>query len=207
MIRPFLDNSAALFADLQPGVAAISDNAPQIADTLEIGTPVLRDSPQLNRQLAPTAQSLLDFNDNIVVRDGLTRLEQTTDILGPLARFVTPAQTVCNYGTLLFRNTASLFSKGADGGRWQRFTVFRPAERAQQRGQPRGGAGERRRRRSGTSSTTTRIRTRPRRARPSSARPATRTTSSARPVIGNVPGNQGTLTDAQPGGDTEEETP
>ena len=34
-----------------------------------------------------------------VVRDGLARLRQTMDIAGPALRFITPAQTVCNYGS------------------------------------------------------------------------------------------------------------
>ena len=60
------------------------------------------------------------------MRDGLSRLTQTTDIFGPAVRFIAPAQTVCNYATLLFRNAGSLFSKGSPGVRWQRFTVFDP---------------------------------------------------------------------------------
>ena len=40
--RPFLDNSAALFHELQPGVQALSTAAPDLADALEIGTPTLQ---------------------------------------------------------------------------------------------------------------------------------------------------------------------
>ena len=52
-IRPFLDHSAELFTELEPGVDALARYAPPIADTLETGTPVLSDSPQLNRELVP----------------------------------------------------------------------------------------------------------------------------------------------------------
>jgi virulence factor Mce-like protein len=125
-IRPFLANSAALFNDLEPGVQTLASTSPIIADALETGTPVLRDSPQLNRTLAPTTRALERFNDDPVVRSGLARLTQSTEILGPLAKFVAPAQTVCNYATLLSRNLAGVVSMGADGGKWQRFQIFDP---------------------------------------------------------------------------------
>jgi virulence factor Mce-like protein len=126
VIRPFLADSATLFTALQPGVREIARSGGLIADTLETGTPVVAASPALNEQLPPTAESLLGFNNDQNVRDGLSRLRQTTDIFGPTIRFIAPAQTVCNYGALLFRNAASLFSKGSSGVRWQRFTVFDP---------------------------------------------------------------------------------
>ena len=69
------------------------------------------------------------------MRNGLDRLRQTTDIFGPTVGFVAPAQTVCNYATLLFRNAASLFSQGSPGGRWQRFTVFDPPDGPNNEGQ------------------------------------------------------------------------
>jgi hypothetical protein len=38
--------------------------------------------------------------------------------------FITPAQTVCNYLTLWFRNVASLLSEGDRNGTWQRFIII-----------------------------------------------------------------------------------
>jgi phospholipid/cholesterol/gamma-HCH transport system substrate-binding protein len=208
VIRPFLDHSAALFTDLQPGVREIAATAPTIADTLETGTPVLRDSPTFNRELAPTTASLLAFNNDSVVRSGLGRLRQTTDIFGPAVRFITPAQTVCNYATLLFRNAASLFSKGAAGGKWQRFTVFDPPEGPNSEGSvasaPANGGGE--------ISNFLHINPYPNTAAPGQPRECeagNEPYAVGQQVIGNVPGNQGTVTDAQPGAaaPSEEETP
>jgi virulence factor Mce-like protein len=125
-IRPFLANSAGLFARLRPGVSELTAAAPSIADSLEAGVPALRASPKLNRQLAPTAEALQRFNDNPTARSGLSRLEQTMDIFGPAIRFIGPSQSTCNYWSILFRNLASLTSLGADGGRHQRVTVFEP---------------------------------------------------------------------------------
>jgi virulence factor Mce-like protein len=205
VIRPFLDHSAALFTDFQPGVRAISRFAPTIADSLETGTPVLRDAPILNRELAPTAAALARFNDNRAVRAGLDRLIQTTDILGPAIRFIAPAQTVCNYGTLLARNLASVFSQGADGGKWQRFTVFDPPEGPNNEGSqaaaPADGGGE----------VTNFLHANP---YPNTASPGQTPIEceagnepyrAARQVIGNVPGNQGTSTDLQPGAEATDE--
>jgi virulence factor Mce-like protein len=60
-ISTFLRHNAALFADLRPGVHALNENSPQIAAALETGARVLPDTPSLNAQLAPTAQSLERF--------------------------------------------------------------------------------------------------------------------------------------------------
>ena len=126
MIRPFLANSATLFRELRPGIRELAAAAPGIADSLEAGVPALRESPKLNRQLAPTARALQRFNDNATARSGLSRLEQTMDVFGPAIRFIGPSQTVCNYWSILFSNLASVTSLGADGGRHQRVTVFEP---------------------------------------------------------------------------------
>jgi virulence factor Mce-like protein len=127
-VRRFLANSTDLFNDLRPGVAQIAATSPSIADALETGIPVLRASPAFNRELAPTAAALMRFNDDAAVRAGIDRLQQTTGILAPAINFIAPAQTVCNYATLLTRNASSLLSTGPPGGRWQRFTVFDPPD-------------------------------------------------------------------------------
>ena len=127
-IRPFLANSAGLFNELRPGIQALTSAAPVTADALETGVDPLNDSPQLNRELGPTAESLQDFNDNATVRSGLSRLEQTMDVFAPAINYIGPSQTVCNYFSILFTNLASVTSVGTDGARWQRVTVFEPPQ-------------------------------------------------------------------------------
>jgi hypothetical protein len=39
-------------------------------------------------------------------------------------QFLTPTQTVCNYASLFFRNAASLLSDGDQNGTWLRFMVI-----------------------------------------------------------------------------------
>jgi virulence factor Mce-like protein len=198
-IRPFLQHSAELFTELEPGAEAIVRYAPQIANTLETGTPVLRKSPQLNRELIPTSEALLRFNDNQVVRDGLTRLRQTTDIAAPALKFITPAQTVCNYGTLLFRNLAGVTAEGGEGSKWQRFTVFQPPEGPNNEGGVASGPAN------GGGSIGNFLHFNP---YPNTASPGQPNECEAgnenflvgQQVIGNVPGNQGTNTAGQQGG-------
>jgi virulence factor Mce-like protein len=123
-IRTFLGHSATLFADLRPGVRALSDNSPTIAAALETGANVLPGSPRLNAQLAPTAKALEAFAQNPGVKGGVKRSTQFFDLLTPTLQFVTPAQSVCNYGTLLARNAQDLLSVGDGIGTAQRFLVM-----------------------------------------------------------------------------------
>jgi ABC-type transporter Mla subunit MlaD len=123
-ISTFLRHNAALFADLRPGVHALDQTAPEIASALETGARVLPGAPSLNAQLAPTAEALERFATNPDVQGGISRATQTVNYLSPTLHFVAPAQSVCNYGTLLFRNATSLFRIGDGIGNGQRFLVM-----------------------------------------------------------------------------------
>ena len=203
VVRPFLADSAELFRLLEPGVETLAETAPPLTRTLIKGTPVLEDSPTFNRELAPTAEALLRFNDDTGVRDGLRRLDQTVEIFGPSIRFIAPAQTVCNYATLLVRNLASATAQGSAGGRWQRLTVFEPPFGPNNEGSyasapASGGA-------TGVGAQDNFLHYNP---YPNTAAPGQTFECEAgnepykvgQQVIGNVPGNQGTATDGQPGG-------
>jgi virulence factor Mce-like protein len=204
-IRPFLDHSAELFTRLEPGVEALARYAPPIADTLETGAPVLRDAPRLNRELIPTSEALLAFNDDRVVRNGLARLRQTTDIAGPALRFITPAQTVCNYATLFLANLAGVTAEGGVGSKWQRFTVFQAPEGPNNEGgvasAPASGGGN--------FANFLHFNPYPNTASPGQPRECEAGNEpylGGERVIGNVAGNQGTVTGGQPGsGESEED--
>ena len=198
VIRPFLDHSAALFADLEPGVEALRVNSPTIASALQIGTPVLRAAPRLNRELGPTARALERLNDDAAARAGIDRLTQTSDFLTPLLRFVGPSQTVCNYPYLLLRNAAELFGQGDGIGTWQRFVLLGTPEGPNSETGPSSApaAG------GGPTPTENFLHTNP---YPNTAAPGQTFECEAgnepyapgRQVIGNVPGNQGTRTEDQ----------
>jgi len=121
--RPFLRNQAALFRELRPGVATLPHSAPILADAFEAGTRVLPKTKQTNRDLADVFDSLAEFSDDAMARGGIQMLTRLSSSLRPTLRFLVPAQTVCNYATLWFRNAASLLSDGDPNGTWQRFMV------------------------------------------------------------------------------------
>jgi virulence factor Mce-like protein len=125
-IRPFLHDSQVLFADFQPASQLLVGAAPKIAAATRSGPPVLRKTPILNNELPPTAQALVTFGSSPGVTPGLQLLTQTNNVLSPTLAFVTPAQTVCNYITLLLRNGSNIVNQGDGIGHWQRFALIAP---------------------------------------------------------------------------------
>jgi ABC-type transporter Mla subunit MlaD len=121
--RPFLRNTEGLFRELQPGAAALRTSAPTIADALEAGTDVLPRTPPFNRRLESLLQELQRFAEDPMVPRGLRGTTTALNSLNPTLAFITPAQTVCNYATLWFRNVSSLLSVGDRNGTWQRFII------------------------------------------------------------------------------------
>ena len=109
--RPFLANSEELFKRFRPAFAALSKAAPDMAVAFAVGTPALERSPGLNRRLTRTLGILEEFGDDPRVPSGLARITTTMQTLRPTLAFLTPAQSVCNYGTLFFRNLASITSE------------------------------------------------------------------------------------------------
>jgi len=206
IVRPFLEHSATLFTELQPGVEALAETAPVLTRAVQTGTPALRASPQLNRELANTAVTLEGFNDDAGVRSGLDRLDETVNTVAPFASFVTPAQTVCNYGSLLFRNLSSSVSLGTGGGRWQRVSVIEPATGPNSEGTPSSAPAN-----GGGPDNANFLHFNP---YPNTAAPGqspreceagNEPYTVGQQVIGNAPGDQGTVTADQPGAETAEE--
>ncbi|HEV3228215.1 MAG TPA: MlaD family protein [Solirubrobacteraceae bacterium] len=123
VIRPFLLNTQHLFAELRPGVHALRRAAPDLSAALHVGTPVLRRSVELSQRLKPAFAALQRLAADPLAAQGVKQLSNTATILNPTVAFLTPAQTVCNYVTLWFRNVASLLSEGDTNGTWQRFII------------------------------------------------------------------------------------
>jgi virulence factor Mce-like protein len=121
--RTFLTNFAGFARELKPGAAVLPSTLPDLADALELGTPALKRSPELNRRIQSLFTTLADFSSDPIVKLGVTRLGDTTKSLRPTLAFLTPVQVTCNYVTLWFRNIASLLSEGDKNGTWQRFII------------------------------------------------------------------------------------
>jgi hypothetical protein len=125
-IRPFLRDTGRFFTALKPGVRALAETSPVIAESLHAGIPVLNASPVLNAQLQPTAQALVDFQEAPGVFNGLELLTDTNRLLKPSLTYIVPSQRVCNYWTLTFKNLV-LSTAGTNGtGRWLNFISFAP---------------------------------------------------------------------------------
>ena len=122
-ITPFLNQTAAMFTELQPGANALANAAPDLAATESIGTPILRNSPAFNAQVSDTFRALEKFSTDPMSKLGIADLTSTVDILAPTIRYINPAQTVCNYLGIFFRNAASVLSYGGSTGTVQRFSV------------------------------------------------------------------------------------
>lgn len=125
-IRSFLYTSADFMEALEPGAKALGESAPIVANSFDIGIPVLRSSPQLYDELAPTARSLRRFGESTSVNDGLNTLISTQEILTPLLRQVTPSQNVCNYVALLLENVAKSTAPSNSEGNWVRAVSVLP---------------------------------------------------------------------------------
>ena len=125
-VRPFLANTAKLFGELQPGFHAIAPVQKDLGNSIVNGVKALALAPALNAQLDPTAQSLLNLANNAPARLGVQYLTQFNTTLGPPLSFITPAQSVCNYASILFSNAASLASYNDGVANGQRFIVLQP---------------------------------------------------------------------------------
>lgn len=202
--RPFLRASGDFFRELQPGARALVKYSPILARTLREGTPVLRSTPRLNKQLPGFAQSLVDFQEAPGAIDGLKLLTRFNNLLRPGIHFIAPAQTTCNYLTLLFRNVASLAGRHDNQGHgWFTILAFTPpgdGERPPLRpenvisGQASGVAA------GGTKSNFLHYNPYPNTAAPGQPFECEAGNERFRPgrvMIGNQPGTQSTITDAQ----------
>ena len=123
-LRPFLANSATLFHNLQPGIASFTDAAPTLAHIVKVGTPVFKKSPAFNAQLSTTFTAIETFSLDPQTTLGVEDLTETMKILKPTLAYVTPAQTTCNYATILLSNAGELGSEGGDTGPFARVMVM-----------------------------------------------------------------------------------
>jgi virulence factor Mce-like protein len=125
-IRPLLTNTAKLFSELRPGFHAIAPVQKDLGQSITEGVKALALAPAFNAQLDPTAQALLNLSNDSLSRQGINTLTDFNNTLSPPLSFITPAQSICNYGTLLFRNLSSFLSSSDGIGTSQRFIVLQP---------------------------------------------------------------------------------
>jgi ABC-type transporter Mla subunit MlaD len=100
--RPFLRDFTTLSHLLRPGVRDLRVALPKLNRAIDVGTPVLRRSPQMNRRLRKVFVQLENLVEKPTTKLSLERLENLFDEAKPLAQYVVPAQTVCNYWNYWF---------------------------------------------------------------------------------------------------------
>jgi virulence factor Mce-like protein len=137
--RPFLANTEGLMRELQPGVRALRTAAPPLSDALGAGIEVLPNTPPFNKRLESVLDELQTFSEDPLVPRGLQATTEAVNALNPTLQFVAPAQTVCNYATLFFRNISSLLSEGDRNGTWQRFIIVTTPQGPNSEGGPSAG--------------------------------------------------------------------
>ncbi|HVT00014.1 MAG TPA: MlaD family protein [Solirubrobacterales bacterium] len=127
-INPFLRDTARFFTAFRPGARALEKTSPVIAESLRAGVPALNATPVLNNQLPPLAEALLAFQEAEGTMSGLQLLTDLNENLEPPLRFITPAQTTCNYFSLTFKQLSSASGQGNQYGKWLNFISFPPPE-------------------------------------------------------------------------------
>jgi phospholipid/cholesterol/gamma-HCH transport system substrate-binding protein len=194
--RPFLQNSTALFRELQPGVRALRAALPDLSAAVTAGTPALARSPALNKRLADVFVSLRDFAEDPIPTIALKTLTSTVTTLEPTLDFLRPVQTNCNYISLFARNTASLLSEGDRNGTWQRFIIIATPQGPNNEGGPSSAPANG----GGPDAKANFLHTNPypnvgATGQPDECEAGNETYQAGRQVIGNPPGNQGTNTE------------
>jgi virulence factor Mce-like protein len=113
---PFIEKATEFMRLLRPSAAALRTVAPPLGRAFAEGAVNLRAATALNARLAEAAEALSAFANNPVVPLSLEDFQQTLEVGNPLLAGLAPAQTYCNYLTLVLRNVASLGSENIGVG-------------------------------------------------------------------------------------------
>jgi virulence factor Mce-like protein len=111
-----IENATEFMHLLRPSAADLRTLAAPLGHAFAVGAVNLRAATALNTQLAESSQALEEFGKNPVVTLGFEDLTQTLSVGNPLIAGLAPAQAVCNYFTLGFRNLANLESENVGVG-------------------------------------------------------------------------------------------
>jgi ABC-type transporter Mla subunit MlaD len=93
---PFLRDLATLGRVLRPGVTDLRATLPVLNRAIDVGTPTLASLAPTNKRLERVLREVNQLVSQPTTRTALQRLGETFDSAKPLAKWVVPAQTVCN---------------------------------------------------------------------------------------------------------------
>ena len=117
---PVLQDARVLVHDIRPGAQVLASTATALHSALRTGIPVVRRAVGLAGRLRTTLNAVDRVSVDPTTTGTLQRL-LAAELSGiPTLGFITPAQTVCNYYGLWFRNVPSILSEGDSSGTWLR---------------------------------------------------------------------------------------
>jgi virulence factor Mce-like protein len=112
----FVNKSATFMHLLRPSASVLRTVAAPLGHAFEVGAVNVRAATALNPEVAEATQAFAAFAKNPIVTTGIEDLTHTLGLANPLFAGLAPVQTNCNYVTLAFRNLASLLSESVGVG-------------------------------------------------------------------------------------------
>jgi virulence factor Mce-like protein len=134
--RPVLADARALVHDIRPGTRVLASAATDLHGAIRVGIPVVRRALGLSERLRTTLQAVDTLASDPRTSGTLDRLQLTLESALPTLRFISPAQTICNYFGLWTRNVPSTISEGDDSGTWFRTLVVANTDEARANAAP-----------------------------------------------------------------------
>ena len=122
--QPFLAEFAELERRLNPGVKDLRLSLPSLNSAITVGTPVLQRSVASNQRLRGVFRSLENLAEQPTTKSSLKRLGDLFDTADPLAKYVVPSQTVCNYWNYLWTLLPEHLTERDQTGYSQRVTLI-----------------------------------------------------------------------------------
>ncbi len=121
--RPFLRSLAGVSDELSLAAGELRLSAPPIQAALESGIEPLQATPALNRRLVGTFGALTQLARDPASDIGVAGLTETMNAVNPLARYIGPHVTVCNYWNYTWTYLADHITDRDQTGQVQRIRV------------------------------------------------------------------------------------
>jgi virulence factor Mce-like protein len=125
--RPFLRSLANVSSDLRGAAGELRRSSPAITAALRSGVEPLQGLPALNRRLTGSFDALRTLGTSPGATTGVGGLEETMSLLNPLARYLGPYQTVCNYWNYSWTLLADHINDLDQTGTVERIRVKQPS--------------------------------------------------------------------------------
>jgi virulence factor Mce-like protein len=135
-LRAPLREARHLTSTLRRAAPLLAPVSRRLTSTLQAGIPALDVVPPVAAELHPALRSLRALAARAPLAASVLLLGEALPQLDTGVRFIAPYQLVCNYGGLAARNLASTFSEGTASGNWLRFIPVFALEEGQQSAAP-----------------------------------------------------------------------